>query len=160
MEIFNLKCTNGLLKVYEDRVVISRNTVSGFLAQGIVGHKTFFYKDLSSIEYSKPSFWANGYMKFITSGTQETSQKVGTFGNTTANAAKDSNAIILRAFNKEIPNKSEEIYLYILQKISEIKKEGTLNNSNADEIVKFKQLLEEGVITQEEFESKKKQLLK
>ena len=32
-------------------------------------------------------------------------------------------------------------------------------NSAADEILKFKNLLEQGIITQEEFESKKKQLL-
>ena len=33
------------------------------------------------------------------------------------------------------------------------------NNSSADEIIKFKQLLDAGVITQEEFDAKKKQLL-
>lgn len=124
MEIFSLKCTNGLLKVYEDRVTISRNTVSGFLAQGMKGEKTFFYKDLTSVEYRKPNFWANGYIKFITPGTQEVSQNVGVFGNTTSEAAKDPNSLILRAFNKEIPIKSEEIYSYILQKISESKKAG------------------------------------
>lgn len=34
-----------------------------------------------------------------------------------------------------------------------------LPNSNADELVKYKDLLDKGVITQEEFEAKKKQLL-
>lgn len=37
-----LKCTNGLLKVYEDRVTISRKTVMGFVSQGLKGDKTFF----------------------------------------------------------------------------------------------------------------------
>ena len=49
MEIDTIKCTNGLLKVYEDRAVISRNTVMGFVSQGLKGDKVFFYKDLSSI---------------------------------------------------------------------------------------------------------------
>ena len=160
MEIFNLKCTNGLLKVYEDKVIISRNTVAGFITQGLKGDKIFFYKDLSSVEYRKPTFFANGYIKFITAGTNETSQNRGIVGNTTLEASKDPNALILRAFNKEIPNKSEEIYSYILQKISENKNAGTLSNSNADEIMKFKQLLDEGIITQEEFERKKQELLK
>ena len=35
----------------------------------------------------------------------------------------------------------------------------TSNTSNADELKKFKELLDSGVITQEEFEAKKKQLL-
>ncbi len=66
----------------------------------------------------------------------------------------------MRAFNKEVPNKSEEIYKYILQKISENKDVEITNNSSADEIMKFKQLLDDGIITQEEFERKKQELLK
>ena len=152
---------NGLLKVYEDKVIISRNTAMGFISQGIKGDKAFFYSDLSSIEYKKPSLFANGYIKFVTAGTQETKQRVGIFG-TTTEASKDENTLILRAFNKEIPNKSEEIYLYIMQKISDIKNTSTniSSVSNADEILKFKQLLDEGIITQDEFERKKQELLK
>ena len=160
MEIFSLKCTNGLLKVYEDRVVISRNTLFGFVSQGLKGDNIFFYSDLTSIEYRKPSICGNGYIKFITPGTKETKQNLGILGNTTLEASKDSNTLILRAFNKEMPKKSEEIYSYILQKISESKKVITHNNSNADEIIKFKQLLDEGIITQEEFDKKKQELLK
>ena len=100
MEIDTIKCTNGLLKVYEDRAVISRNTVMGFVSQGLKGDKVFFYKDLSSIEYKKPSFFANGYIKFVTAGTQETKQNIGMLGNTTFEASKDPNTLILRAFNK------------------------------------------------------------
>ena len=107
MEIFQLKCTNGMLLVYNDRIVISRNTALGFVSQGLKGDRTFFYKDLTSIEYKKPSIWANGYIKFLTSGTIETKQNIGFLGNTTLEAAKDPNTLILRAFNKEIPKKSE-----------------------------------------------------
>lgn len=91
---------------------------------------------------------------------QETNQSIGLFGSTTIEAAKDQNTLILRAFNKEIPNKSEEIYLYILEKISKSKSNGTFCNSTTDEILKFKQLLDSGIITQEEFEKKKQELLK
>lgn len=159
MEVFNLKCTNGLLKVYEDRVIISRKTIAGFLAQGLTGDRTFFFKDLSSVEYRKPTMFANGYIKFVAAGTREVSQKPGLFS-TTAEAARDPNSLILRAFNKEIPNKSEEIYTYILERISESRQIGTCNNSNADEIMKYKQLLDNGAITQEEYDKKKQELLK
>lgn len=157
-----LKCTNGLLKVYEDKVVISRNTAMGFIAQGLKGDKTFFYSELSSVEYKKPSVFANGYIKFITSGTQETAQNIGFFGNTTKEAINDPNTLILRSFNKEIPKKSEELYHYILQKIGEYKNYNikSTNISSADEILKFKQLLDQGIISQEEFERKKQELLK
>ena len=162
MEKGRLKCSNGILIVYEDRVVISRKTVSGFVTQGLKGDKVFFYKDLSSVEYRKPSLWANGYLKFIIEGSTEVNQNLGFLGVTTTNPAKDSNTLILRAFNKEIPNKSEELYQYIIERMSECKKTNISDNtkfSEADEIMKFKKLLDEGIITQEEFERKKKELL-
>ena len=161
MEKFQLKCTNGLLIVYDDRVVISRKTGFGFMLQGLKGDKTFFYKDLSSIEYKKPSVFANGYIKFIVAGTNETKQNIGFLGSTTLEASKDPNTLILRAFNKEVPKKSEEIYNFIIKRISECKESNFSNNiSSADEIMKFKKLLDEGIITQEEFEKKKQELLK
>lgn len=161
MEEILLKCTNGTLKVYNDRVVISRKTALGFFSQGLKGDKTFFYKNLSSIEYKKPSIFANGYIKFIVAGTNEVKQNIGFLGNTTLEASKDPNTLILRAFNKEIPSKSEEIYNFIIKKISECKINNSQNNiPSADEIMKFKELLDKGVITQEEFERKKQELLK
>lgn len=159
MEEMKLKYTNGLLIVYDDKIIISRKTAMGFLSQGLKGDKVFFYKDLSSIEYKKPSFFANGYMKFITAGTNETNQNIGILGNTTKKALQDANTLILRAFNKEIPILSDKIYQYILNKISNTKNGNISINSSADEIMKFKKLLDDGIITQEEFDNKKKKLL-
>jgi hypothetical protein len=161
MEVKELKCTNGLLKVYEDKVIISRKTAMGFVSQGLKGDKTFFYSDLSSVEYKKPSIIANGYIKFIVAGTIETKQNIGMLGTTTRNALNDENTLILRAFNKEIPKKSEDLYNYILLRMQECKNRNlSINNiSNADEIMKFKELLDKGIITQQEFDKKKQELL-
>ena len=55
--------------------------------------------------------------------------------------------------------------LEIIADLNDTRKEATnvpvvnMNVSAADEILKFKQLLDAGIITQEEFESKKKQIL-
>ncbi len=160
MEVKELKCTNGILKVYEDKVVISRKTAMGFISQGLKGDKVFFYYDLSSVEYKKPSMLANGYMKFITAGTKETKQNIGFLGATTKEALKDENTLILRAFNKEVPNESEKLYHYILSKIEASKKTESSGSSSAEEIMKFKKLLDDGIITEEEFEKKKQELLK
>lgn len=160
MEEMKLKCTNGLLIVYNDRAVISRNTAMGFVSQGLKGDKTFFYNNLSSIEYQRPTIFANGYIKFITAGTIEVKQNIGILGTTTKEALRDDNTLILRAFNKKVPVQAEKIYNYITQKISESKNVRINNISNADEILKFKKLLEQGIITEEEFEIKKKELLR
>jgi len=60
----------------------------------------------------------------------------------------------------------DKIYSTINSLLSErsIKQNNTINNivqpkSDADELVKFKELLDNGIISQEEFEAKKKQLL-
>ncbi len=54
-----------------------------------------------------------------------------------------------------------EIFEFINKKISEISNEKTSVNSigAADELKKYKDLLDAGIITQEEFDAKKKQLL-
>lgn len=43
--------------------------------------------------------------------------------------------------------------------IEKVQQTNTITQSNADELKKFKELLDDGVITQEEFDAKKKQLL-
>ena len=56
---------------------------------------------------------------------------------------------------------AEEIKSVIMETLSTIPKEviSTEPNSNADELKKYKDLLDSGIITQEEFDAKKKQLL-
>lgn len=74
------------------------------------------------------------------------------------------NGIFLKgaAFKEKIHliENNEEIKNYILEKMSDIASSITPSNvSNADELKKFKQLLDEGLISQEEYDLKKKELL-
>lgn len=95
----------------------------------------------------------NGYMKFITPGTQSTSAKTGLLGSS-MQSAEDENTVILRAFNRSVPAQSEELYNIILERINNSKYSNTNSSassvSSADEILKYKKLLDEGIITQEE----------
>jgi hypothetical protein len=159
-ELISLKATNGIITLYDDKVIISRKSLGGFASQGNKGDRIIFYKDISSIEYKKPSMMANGYLQFIIPGTQTTNNKVGLFGSS-IDSLKDPNTIILRAFNSEVPKKADEIYKILLDKISESRNTTAViqKESSADEIRKYKQLLDEGIINQEEFDIKKKELL-
>ncbi len=160
-ELMRLKATNGTVIAYEDRVIISRKGLAAFATQGgFQGDRTIFYKDLSSIEYKKPG-WTNGYIQFIFPGTENTSARVGILGSS-SESAKDQNTVILRAFNKKIPIESEELYKLLLRKIEEYKSvsgQGVALVSNADELKKYAELKEKGIITQEEFDAKKRHLL-
>jgi Domain of unknown function (DUF4429)/Short C-terminal domain len=165
-EIDRIDGANGSLIVYEDRVVITRKTIMGFIAQGFTGDRTIPFSSISSIEFRKPSLLANGYIQFIVSGTLPVQAKTSIFG-TTQESFKDPNTVVLRAFNSNIPVKAEAIYQLILNKINESAKieggKSMLTNdiklSVADEIRKFKKLQEEGIISQEDFDRKKQQLL-
>lgn len=161
-ELMSLKCTNGTIIVHDDKVVISRKGIFAFASQGAVGDRIYYYNDLKTVEYRKPGM-INGYMKFIVEGTNDINAKVNLMS-TTKESAQDPNTVVLRAFNSKVPKESEKMYNLIMQKIEECKntdKIGKSNNiSTADEIMKFKNLLDEGIITQEEFEKKKQELLK
>lgn len=65
-----------------------------------------------------------------------------------------ANSVVFRDHNKKI----EEIKNIVEQKINQAN-EPIQSISSADEIAKFKKLLDDGTITQEEFDAKKKQLL-
>jgi Short C-terminal domain/Domain of unknown function (DUF4429) len=165
-EIDRLNGTNGSLVVYEDRVVLTRKTIMGFIVQGFAGDRTIPFSNISSVEFRKPSLLANGYIQFIVPGTLPVMAKTGIFG-TSQESLKDPNTIIFRAFNSDVPAKAETIYQLILNKIDEFAKieggKSVVTNdtklSVADEIRKFKKLQEEGVISQEDFDRKKQQLL-
>ncbi|MBQ9803025.1 MAG: SHOCT domain-containing protein [Clostridia bacterium] len=143
------------LHVFEDRVVIQHKGVLNFFAMGIKGDKTLYYSDITSVQFKKPGITA-GHIQFSIPGGVEGSGGV-------MDAASDENTITFNG-NAETIAYAEEMVKYIDAKISEHKRGkggATIVQplSNADELKKFKELLEMGAITQEEFDAKKKELL-
>ena len=159
--LMRLKATDGTIIAYDDRVVISRQGLMAVSTHGFKGDKTFFYTDLASIEYKKPGA-TNGYLHFVTPGSVSKSPKVNLFG-TSKDTLEDENTVTLRAFNKDVPSESEKLYNLILEQMQQAKTPNVSNNntplSGADEILKYKSLLDSGIITQAEFDAKKKQIL-
>ena len=154
----SLKCTNGTITVYNDKVVVSRKGLFAFASQGAAGDRIYYYKDLKTVEYKKPGM-INGYIKFIIEGTNDINASVNLFSSK-KESLQDPNTVILRAFNSKVPMESEKIYNFIMERISQTKNIGTQSNlSAADEIKKFKELLDNKIITQEEFDKKKNELL-
>src|SRR5699024_10885351 len=160
--LVSFKGLNGSLEVFEDRVVISRKTAMGFFFQGNKGNREIYFSDIKAIEFKKPTFSANGYLRFITNAESSQNQSVGLIG-TKADALKDPNDIIVRTINKKTVKKSVETYRIAKQILNKYKcvtqKRNTQTNSNAEEIKKYKEILDNEIIIQEEFDNKKKQLL-
>lgn len=149
--IFDFKSSVGDgLKVFEDRIVISHSGVLNLLAMGVKGDKTVYYSDLTAVEFKKAG-WTAGRIQFSLLGGRESTG--GLFA-----ATSDENTITISAKENE---KAEEIVEYIQKRIKEARqpKNTTSSLSVADEIIKLNDLVNMGIITKEEFDVKKKELL-
>ena len=147
-----------ILDVYENKVVFTSTQSTSTVVTGLVfgtsmtqGEKTIYYKDAIGVQY-KPSAIADGYIQVETAagGVSSSSSQYGG-ENAIQFSGKQSNA------------DAEVIVAYIRKQIEDIKNApagGVIQQvSPAEELKKFKDLLEAGIITQEEFDAKKKQLL-
>jgi len=159
-ELLRVKGANGEIIAYDDRVVISRKSFGGFILQGVRGDRTYYYKDLQGIEYRKPGM-INGYMKFIIAGGQD-------YGGTKSGVlmskgGDDPNSVILRAFKKETVVLSEKMNELISGKLNEVKNNPTTttssNSSIGDELLKYKNLLDSGAISEDEYNSLKNSII-
>ena len=152
---------NGtLLEVYEDRVTLYHNkSLFGKFAAFVernIGEKTLYATDISSVEFKEAQKFCIGYIRFSLLHGAEQAKSV-------ASAAEDPNSVAIGLVEKN--EQAAEIKKYIDKMLANVRNKNSTSNtviqslSNADELKKYKDLLDSGVITQEEFEAKKKELL-
>ena len=145
-----LRGVNGQIEVYNDRVVIKRK---GFLAkttQGFFkGDKTFYINQLSGVQVKHGTVLTRGYIQFVVAGSRES--KGGLYS-----AVGDENTVM---FAQKDNNFVDSMQQYIEKARSTPVQQVSTPVSMADEIKKFKQLLDDGVITQAEFDKQKAKLL-
>ena len=150
--------TGKVLDVYENKVIFTSTQSTSTLVTGLVfgssvtqGEKTIYYKDATGVQY-KPSTVLDGYIQIETAS-----------GNMTSSSSQYSGENSIQFSGKQRNEEAEIIVAYIKSRIEEIKNApagGVVQQlSPADELKKHKELLDMGVITQEEFDLKKKQLL-
>lgn len=152
--LYFVKGVNGQLEVFEDKVVITRKGAMSFSTHGLAGGKTIPMSAIQSVQFKPGGGMTNGFIQFAVMGGRESQ------GGLLA-ATRDENTVVLRMGEQTV--KGEEIRDYVEKRILELAKPQTTvvmqQTSAADELIKFKNLLDMGVITQEEFDAKKKQLL-
>ncbi len=141
------------LDVYEDKCVFSVSAgIGSFLTgNGSDGEKTVYYVDCIGVQFKRAGLQL-GYLQLETAS--------GLMNN------KQSNFFNENSFtfepSKVSNEKMEEVAAYVKSRIDVCKRTknvGAPAISPAEEIKKFKELLDMEVITQEEFDAKKKQLL-
>lgn len=146
-----VKGHNGSIVFDGKKIIIKRNGVVALLTQGFKGDKEIYIKQISSIQLKQAGLLTSGYIQFAFSGGKE--NKGGLL-----DAGKDENTVIFT--KKQQPDflkLKEELEKAILNQntsTTTIK-----NNSNLEELEKLASLKDKGIITNEEFEIKKKELL-
>lgn len=156
--IYDLKGVRGRhMKVFEDKVLLRTKAGIASLMTGNAtdGEKSIYYADVIGVQF-KPSGLAIGYLQLETASSS---------GNNKSDNFFNENSF---TFDQGTVSNDymEQVVAYIRGRVEEYKKNRgsatviTQATSAADELKKFKELLDLGVITQEEFDSKKAELLR
>lgn len=144
------------IDVYENKVVLIVNVTVGSLITGNItdGEKTIYFSDCIGVQYKKSGITI-GYLQFETAG--------GIMNNKASNFFNENT--FTWDTTKQSNEKMQEVADYCKKKVEEAKTGKNVSASivqqvsPADELKKYKELLDMGVITQAEFDAKKKQLL-
>lgn len=139
------------LYVYEDRIVLDKN--KGKHQQMLLGEGgviTFPLRNLRSLSFKEATWAINGSITFRTWGGVE-------YVVASSNTKKHADKTI--TFQNSANEVAKQIVAYLEEKINA---RGTKHQTTsiADEVLKFKNLLDQGAITQEEYDAKKAELLK
>lgn len=149
--IMEAKGVNGQIELLENKVRIKRKGVMGFLTQGLKGDKDILISQISSIQFKKAGGFTNGYIQFSFLGGQES--KAGLL-----KAGQDENTVMFNVYQKK---EFEAIKEAIEKRIDDIHSQATSpsSSSSLSDLEKLAELKDKGIITEEEFQAKKKQIL-
>jgi hypothetical protein len=150
--VYSIKGVQDTLEVYDNKVTITPKGVMGFLNKGMKGTKTIPFSSITAVQYKKAGGFTNGYLQFSLLGGIESR------GGLLA-ATQDENTFM---FASKLNKKVEEIKKYIENKVESLKETASQKQSPlsiSDELEKLAALKEKGIITEEEFQSAKKQLI-
>lgn len=142
-----------ILVVSDSSITITRKGILNTLNHGLKGEKTIPFKNITAIQLKEPGF-TNGYLQFSVLGGNESKGGINA-------AVSDENTIMFIKKDLEIIKKLKR---FIEKRQEEIANDSvTINNnqplSQAEQIKEFKELLDLGIITRDEFEKKKVQIL-
>lgn len=148
MALFHLDGVVGELDVYEERIVIKRKGKRAVKIYGIEEERSIPMEVIKGVKFRAWTLMVRGYLQFNIEGN------IDTQGGFVA-AASDENTIF---FTKEGNETAKKIKNYIEEIIVKSTKYDD-GNGSINELKRFKELFDEGIITKEEFEAKKKQIL-
>lgn len=153
--IYDLNGVRGRhMTVFEDRVILKvKATIGSFITGNISdGEKTIYFSDCIGVQFKESGFQI-GYLQFETAGRIMNNSASNFFNE---NTFTWDTTVQSNEFMRQVADYTKErVSFYKQQKSAPV----VQTVSAADELIKFKELLDMGIITQEEFDKKKQQIL-
>lgn len=148
-----LSHTGTYVKVYEDYILIRHMTPGAQVISGSTnGQKRIPIEEITSVQLKEPEGLTVGFIQFSYAGSTELRGNV-------MQAMHDENAVPVSAANVPLAREIAD-YIYAQKKVLKNNSDVQVQAASAmDELKKLKELLDMGVVTPEEFDAKKKQLL-
>lgn len=144
----------GQLIVTDKKIIIKRKGLGGFISRGILnGDKEIPIKNITAIQFRNANWLTNGSIQFSIHG------EMGHKGNAIS-AVNDENTLIFTNSQKEDFIKAKQLIDELMSKAEKSEINSTQQISIADELKKFSELKDQGIISEDEFNIKKKELLK
>lgn len=145
--------TNGTLRINNSTIELIRKGINARLL-GLRGNKEILISSINAIQFKEPGMLTNGFIQFVFSGSSES--KGGFF-----DATKDENSIV---FTKKHSKQFAFLREIINEKRDELRNTKPENTSVAQtniyaDLEKLAELRDKGILTNEEFDTKKKQIL-
>ena len=148
-----LSGTDGRLWLYEDKLVILRSGVVAATSLTAGNERTIPLSKVQACQFKEGTKLVNGHLQLSVVGS------MGSGGNL-VDIASDENALMFSyLYNDTAKAIHEFVQEAVMNQDSTQQTQDGGNISQADELLKFKQLLDSGVITQDEFDKKKQSLL-
>lgn len=137
------------LRIYEDKISITPKGILGFLNKGFKGTKEIPFTSINALQIKMAGTFTNGYIQFTISGGKESSGGL-------ISAVSDENTFLF----KKVDNETMERAKKFIEERIHLSKGIKINSlSKADEIAKLADLMASGVITSEEFNKLKSEIL-
>lgn len=137
------------LELLQDMVRIRGRAAMGFLGSGAKLEKDILISKIVSVRFKKAGMWADGYIQFIFE-EKASKDKILDVG-----IGDDENVVTFRPGQQK---EFEAIREAIEQKMTG-NRTGPRQASNFDELVRLSELVDKRIITEDEFNQKKKQIL-
>ena len=145
---------NANLLLLEDRVRIQRREEKTFLNQGFKGQKDMLFSQISSVRVKKATTFGSGYIHFALVGGNESRGP---------DPARDENTVLFRGANQpefdKIKAAIEAKMAASKTSVSNFYRTQPNSISYIEELEQLAALRNKGVITEEEFAAKKRQIL-